>query len=481
MADFDIDADPPGWGLPLGAGLPAPGAPKIPWLLLSSAAVLVLALVSGAACFAYPYVFPKVVLGTRVSQHATIREASLAWRSQLAKDPAGASAMQIWKRGTPSTGWCRSAAPTDKDPGDYLLVRPNGAQEAEAPSIDTPPADRVVTLASATWTPSLKALAPQLQSAVLGGEQLARGTVLVELKPAQSGAAVLVVSSESPTDGHAGAGALSLAPASGCLPLLGDAYATATLASPEPQAVEGGRYWVARTKTGVSLLKAAPCGAAGVEPLETRNYPAPASLYPLLTFSGAKPPVPHLLFMPTEGSEEAPLLLRAPSLNPTALEVIGPVNSNGINRAGGSPVPAADIFDSFQTGLPGAAAGEALVAVRWVRDGLTRYLVKTNNGYSFDDCANPAMDRFYVIGDSCDQKKVGQYLSFDSTQFDSIKRCRDVREPKPGAFDSSLGPSPNPQRRIRTECVAERAYVHEEYEDVNCDLLVTPARCTGGT
>jgi hypothetical protein len=479
MADFDIDADPPGWGLPLGGGLPSPGAPKIPWLLLSGALVLVLTLASGAACFAYPYVFPKVVLGTRVSQHATIREAALAWRSQLAKDPASALAMQVWKRGTASAGWCRSAAATDTDPGDYLLVKPSSEKD-EGPST-VPKADRVVTLASSTWTPALKALAPQLQSGVLGGEQLTRGTVMVELKPAQSGAAVLVASSESPTDGHAGAGQLSLAPASGCLPLLGDAYANASLASPEPQAVEGGRYWVARTKTGVTLLKAAPCGAAGVEPLETRSYPAPATLYPLLTFSGTKPPVPHLLFMPSEGSDEAPLLLRAPSLNPSALEVVGPVNSNGINRAGGNPVPAADVFDSFQTGLPGANPGEALVAVRWVRDGLTRYLVKSNNGYTFDDCANPAMDRFYVIGDSCDQKKVGQYLTFDASQFDSIQRCRDVREPKPGAFDASLGPSPNPQRRIRTECVAERAYVHEEYDDVNCDLLITPARCTGGT
>lgn len=478
MADFDIDADPPGWGMPLGAGLPAPGAPKIPWALLSGALILALAVLSGAACFAYPYVFPPVVLGTRVSQHATLREAALAWRSHLAKDPAAALAMQVWKRGTANAGWCRSAAPTDTAPGDYLLVRPSG-ENAENSTV--PAADRVVTLANATWNPALKALAPQLQSAILGGEQLARGTVLVELKPAQSGATVLIASGESPTDGHANTGQVSLAPAGGCLPLLGDTYGTATLASPEPQAVEGGRYWVARTKTAVTLLKAAPCTATGVEPLETRNYPAPASMYPLLTFAGTKPPVPHLLFMPAEGSDQAPLLLRAPALNPSALEVVGPVNSNGINRAGGNPLPAADVFDSFQTGLPGAAADESLVAVRWVRDGLTRYLVKTNNGYTFDDCANPAMDRFYVIGDSCDQKKVGQYLTFDSSQFDSIKRCRDVREPKPGAFDSSLGPSPNPQRRIRTECVAERAYVHEEYNDVNCDLLITPARCTGGT
>jgi hypothetical protein len=368
MADFDVDADPPGWGLPLGAGLPSPGAPKIPWALLGGASVLVLALASGAACIAYPYVFPKTVLGARVSQHATIRDAALAWRSQLAKDPTSALTLQVWKRGTASSSWCRTAAATDTDPGDYLLVKPS-ADEDGASAV--PPAERVVTLASATWTPALKALAPQLQSAVLGGEQLTRGSVLVELKPAQSGAAVLVASSESPTDGHANAGQLSLAPTSGCLPLLGDAYSNASLASPEQQMVEGGRYWVARTKSGVTLFKAAPCGATGVEPLETRSFPAPASLYPLLSFSGGKPAVPHLLFMPNEGSDEAPLLLRAPSLNPSALEVIGPINSNGINRTGGSPLPAADVFDSFQTGLPGVNVDNSLVAVRWVRDGLT--------------------------------------------------------------------------------------------------------------
>src|SRR5690606_32026701 len=133
--------------------------------------------------------------------------------------PAAAMGMEIWQRGHASSSWCRRPMATDVQPGDFMLVRPS-SQEAGAESIKR--RDRVVTNASLTWSPALKALAPQLQSASLGDEQLSRGTAFVELNPAQTGANVLIVSGNSPPEGHVNTGSVSLAPATGCLPLLSE-------------------------------------------------------------------------------------------------------------------------------------------------------------------------------------------------------------------------------------------------------------------
>lgn len=475
MAVADFDADPPGWGQPLGRGLPPAGAPKIRWWLIILGAVGLLGLVAGAGCLAYPYAFPAVVLGERVSHHETLRGAALAWRAQLAKDPAAAMGLEIWQRGVADASWCRRPMRADVEAGDFMLVRPT-SQEAGGESVKN--RDRVVTSASLTWSPSLKTLAPQLQSARLGNEQLSRGTAFVELRPAQTGANVLFVSDSSPAEGHMNTGSVSLAPATGCLPLLGDDHLGANLASPEPQGLSSGRYWLARTETSVSLLKGAPCGAVGAEPLETRSYALPSSVYPLLTFSGSKDQaVAHLLMLPQVGSTAKPLLLRAPPLNPTGFEVLGTIHADGINRPAGGPVSVSELYDSFQLGLPEeppAAPGP----VRRVVDGAVRYLVETTDGFVFDDCPDPTPSRYLVVSDSCGQKG-GEYMSLDSGQVQSLTRCNEVREPKSGAFDASLGQSSAKKRRSRTQCVSQRAYVHEEYLDLDCDLLVTPARCVG--
>ncbi len=475
MAVADFDADPPGWGQPLGRGLPPAGAPKIRWALIIMGAIAILGVVAGAGCFLYPYAVPAVVLGERISQHETLRDAALAWRAHHAKDPAAAMGMEIWQRGTASASWCRRPMRADVDPGDYMLVRPS-SQEAGAESIKT--AHRVVTSASLTWSPALRTLAPQLQSGRLGEEALSRGSVLVELKPAQTGANVLVASEASPAEGHANTGAVSLAPVTGCLPLLSEEHQGALLASPDPQPLTSGRYWLARNTGGVSLLKAAPCAATGTEPIERRSYALPASVLPLLSFSGAKDQsTAHLLVLPTPGATAKPMLLRAPPFNPTSIEVLGAIDADGVDRPGSGQVPASELYDSFQVGLPGDAPAVS-VPVRRVVEGAVRYLVETPEGLVFDDCPKPAPHRYFVVSDSCGQKG-GEYINLDVNQVHGLGRCSDVRESKAGSFDESLGPNPGNKRRSRTQCVSQRAYVHEEYPDLDCDLLVTPARCVG--
>jgi hypothetical protein len=474
MAEVDLEADPPGWGQPLGSGLPLPGAPQIPWKWLSIAALVALGAVGGAGCLAFPYVFPQLVLGAAVSQHANLRDAALAWRAELARDPTSAAALQIWQRGVVQTSCCRPAVVTDTEPGDFLVVRPVAEAGAGA---EVAQAARIVTKARAVYTPTLKLLAPQLQRASLGAERLGRGAAIVELQPTQAGAPLRVVSGDTPPEGYP-AGGVSVAPLGSCLPLLGDTYQNASLASPEGQGIEGARYWLARTRNAVALLKVGACGAKGSEPIEVRSFPVAGDVTALLTFAGKPGGEPHLMLLPSEGSQAAPTLLRAPAVNPTALDVLGTIDSKGINQPGGAAVAAAELFDAFQVGLPGTSPDDLRVAVRRVSGGETQYLVKADSGFVWDRCPSPAPSRYLVVADTC-ALKAGQYLAFGSMDIDKLSACREVDEPQDGAFELSLG-SGSGKRRSRTECVAKSAYVHPEYADLGCDLLVTSARCVGG-
>ncbi len=250
----------------------------------------------------------------------------------------------------------------------------------------------------------------------------------------------------------------------------------ALLASPQEQPTDGA-YWIAWRGESASFLRLAPCAAASAVPLEVRRFANPAGYLPLLTFLRSPSPTPLILQLAPE-SESPPRLLRPKATAPDQLEVVGEIMSDGIGQSSGTAIGSTGLFDSFQPGLPGSAPGGAQSPVRHVGEAGVRHLVPTNEGWKFAQCTNPVPNRYLVVEDSCGMRK-GEYLSLERPVIDSLSACRKSTEPRPGAYDDSLGAAGN-TRRSREECIATAYYVHPDFEDLECNLRVAPAHCAGG-
>ncbi len=478
MSMPDDQLDSPNWSKPLGKGLPPFGPPQFKIWPYALGGVLGLALIAGAGCLAYPYVLPPKVLGHVVSHHETLRDAALAWRNAHSKDPATAEGAQVWRRAEYDDPCCLPTLPSDTDPGDFLVVRPAAeGSEDDAGGLFKSDQTRVITAPAERWDLALKSLSPQVQSTKLGSQALGRGTVLVELKPVAPGPTMLVASASSPETGDAHQADLSLAPFAGCLPLLNEEYVEGVVARPFGQPGTS-PYWLAWTNTNVALLATGPCQATGAPPLSSKTYPLAPGKYPLLSLLNDKEPQPYVLLMPAEQDGAAPQLLESSSLNPQQLVNLGVVTSRGIPKSGdkGEALAADKVFDSFQQGLPGATPGESPVPVRVLDKGTVSYLIPNDDGWGFANCSSPKADNYLVVNDSCGELDGGKYVAMSKSQATNLSHCREVGEPRPGAFDGSLGPSQQGLRK-RTECL----YMGwTQVEDEECNIRVAHAPCVGG-
>jgi hypothetical protein len=336
---------------------------------------------------------------------------------------------------------------------------------------------RVITAPAERWGMTLKSLSPQLQNTKLGSQSLGRGTILVELKPLAPGPTMLVASAASPEAGDTHQADLSLAPFSGCIPLLNEEYQNAVVARPSGQSSPS-QFWLSWTPTNLALLTAAPCGPTGTPPLSSKTYPLAPGKYPLLSLLGDKEPQPYVLLMPTEADGAPPQLLESSSLNAQQLENLGAVTGRGIPKSGekGEALVAENVFDSFQQGLPGSQPGEPPVPLRVLDRDSVRYLIPTDDGWGFAGCSAPKVDNYLVVNDSCGALDGGQYVKMSKSQSTNLSHCREVQEPRAGEFDDSLGPGKQGLRK-RTECL----YMGwTQLEDEDCNIRVAHAPCVGG-
>lgn len=472
MSTPTIEAVPSNWEAPLGHGLPVAGPTKLliwPYVL---GGVALLGILGGGACFAYPFLLPATVLAAQVSHHESLREAALSWRAEYAKSAAFASKLQVWHRGTFEASCCGEVVPADTDVGDFMLVLPLD----EGAETETSRDKRVLRLPAESWTPAIQVLSEQVQFAAVGDEMLVRGAVVVSLSSQPSGAKTLIVSADSPPSGVPNMGVASLAPFAGCLPALPAEDVGALLASPQEQPTDGA-YWIAWRGESVSLLRLAPCAAASAVPLEVRRFPNPAGYLPLLTFMRSPSPTPFILQLAPK-SHGPPRLLRPKATEPDQLEVVGEIMENGIGKASGTSIDGAGLFDSFQPGLPGSGPGGAQSPVRHVGEAGVRHLVPESEGWTFAQCTNPEPNHYLVVEDSCGSRG-GEYVNLERPVIDSLSACRKSTEPRPGAFDDSLG-SAGKTLRSRDECIALAYYIHPDFEDLECNLRVTPAHCAEG-
>jgi hypothetical protein len=212
-------------------------------------------------------------------------------------------------------------------------------------------------------------------------------------------------------------------------------------------------------------------------PLEVRRFANPTGYLPLLTFLRSPSPTPLVLQL-APGNQSPPRLLRPKTTAPDQLEVVGEIMSEGIGQGAGTPINSAGLFDSFQPGLAGSGPGGAQSPVRRVSETGVRHLIPESDGWTFAQCTDPVPNHYLIVEDSCAMKS-GEYLTLDRPDIDSLSSCRMRTEPRPGAFDDSLGPGGKSLRR-REECIATAHYVHPDFEDLECNLRVAPAHCAGG-
>jgi hypothetical protein len=436
--------------------------------------MVLLAVLSGVGCLAYPYALPPAVLARRVSHHETLRAAALAWRQQFAVDPAAAKGMQVWHRASFDESCCLPTMASATDPGDYLLVQPvTAAAEAGVPN-----ADRVIDEPATRWEMELKGLAPQLQTATLGEELLTRGSVVVELVPEQPGPTLHVASARSTEDGKASMEGVSLVPFLGCLPILDSPLAESVLSSPEGQANPAGRYWLARGANEAAMILAPTCSPAGGKPLEMRTLPLPGNAYVLLTERGSTERSSFLLTFPTEGASHPPQLLRPNPLDPTQIELIGVISESGIPKSGaaGATVPVEQLFDAFQS-LPSPTTDLSRAVVRRLDRDVLSYLVPDGKSWTWAGCPNPAEDNYLIVKGNCAAFDRGQYVSIPKEQQSRLERLESEEESRPGAFTASLGPAVDGHPLRSREVFYVDSWTTQE--DKACNFRATPSPCVG--